>query len=335
MAEHTHSAEEVIPQIILDCTDDLRSKAAVSALSVTKQRLRLDFSYDGAPFSGWAAQPGRITVQGVLENALELILREPVRLTVAGRTDAGVHAQHQSAHLDIELSRWESMRGRDGLGNPEEIMTRKLRGALKRSLALAEEKLGVPATLRGSLQGAIALYGVSAVPADFDARFSATGRSYMYRIYDDSPAGADPLYRGFSWGIAEKLDIEDLNRVSAQLLGLHDFLSFCKPREGATTVRELREVRWEREGQLVTVHISADAFCHHMVRSLVGALVRYGTGQKDEAWLLERIEKPARDSSVLLAPPQGLSLSAIHYPQEKDYAAQASLTRRKRSLDQV
>ncbi|MDO5749981.1 MAG: tRNA pseudouridine(38-40) synthase TruA [Rothia sp. (in: high G+C Gram-positive bacteria)] len=331
----TEHIGEQNPQIILDCGDDLLAKGSADIARRNYQRIRLDFSYDGAPFSGWAAQPGRVTVQGILENALELILRKPVRLTVAGRTDAGVHAQHQSAHLDIELSRWEAMRGRDGQGTPEEIMARKLRGALKRSLALAEEDLGLPAPLRGSLQGAIVLYSVSAVPADFDARFSATGRSYIYRIYDGSHAGADPLYRGFSWGIGEKLDIEDLNRISASLLGLHDFLSFCKPREDATTVRELREVRWEREGQLVTVHISADAFCHHMVRSLVGALVRYGTGQKDEAWLLERLEKPARDSSVLLAPAQGLSLSAIHYPAQEEYAAQASRTRRKRSLEQA
>ena len=122
------------------------------------------------------------------------------------------------------------------------------------------------------------MHSVTEVPFDFDARFSATGRRYVYRIADGSANGVNPLHRTYTWAVAEPLDCKQLNEGATQLLGLRDFLSFCKPREGATTIRELRELSFTRnDNGIIEVRVVADAFCHHMVRSLVGALVLYGT----------------------------------------------------------
>lgn len=297
------------------------------------QRVRLDISYDGQAFSGWAKQPGRVTVQGCLEEALELVLRQPIYVTVAGRTDAGVHALHQVVHFDLPEEKWQALTGRDG-AVPAQVLKRKLRGALSRALANAEAQLGVPSPLHGMLQYAIMVQAVSEVPATFDARFSALERRYRYLLEDDTDSrGANPLYRNLTWQIARPLDLDLMNRAARELLGLNDFLSFCKPREGSTTIRELRELSFTRiEGQLIEATIRADAFCHNMVRTLIASLVMVGDGSRDLAWLRSRISSPARDSQVRLAPPRGLALSLIEYPSPELYAVQADQARARRQL---
>lgn len=299
-------------------------------------RVRLDLAYDGGPFSGWARQPGLTTVQGCLEDALQLVLRHPVRLTVAGRTDAGVHAQHQVVHLDLPLEEWERLPGRRGAGergapdDPGAALVRKVNGVLTRVLsgvAPAQRPGARPAGL-----GAILVRSAAAVDPSFDARFSALSRSYVYRIAD-GPRHQSPLTRGFTAWTPGELDPERLSAAGRLLLGLHDFLSFCKPRPHATTVRELRSVEFRRaESGLIEARLQADAFCHHMVRAIVGACLAVGEGRRDEAWLRGRLERPARDSEIRLAPPEGLCLEHIAYPQEAaGWADQAERARARRT----
>lgn len=298
-------------------------------------RVRLDFAYDGGPFAGWAKQPGLLTVQGVIEEALALVFRQPIYTTVAGRTDAGVHALHQVLHFDLAQDAWELLRGRDGNLAPEQALIRKLRGALSRALADAEAQLGLPSRFQGLLQRAITLSSCQQVPPSFDARFSALERSYRYLIEDREEAlGSSPLNRQIAWQIRGELDLELMNRAAQELLGLHDFLSFCKPREGATTIRELRELTFRRrQDGLIEATIRADAFCHNMVRTLIASLVMVGEGKKDLAWLRGRVQEPIRDSQVRLAAPRGLALAAISYPQgEEGYRRQADQARAQRSL---
>ncbi|WP_421083197.1 tRNA pseudouridine(38-40) synthase TruA [Rothia nasimurium] len=296
-------------------------------------RVRIDFAYDGGPFSGWAKQPGLVTVQGVLEGALALIFRHPVYTTVAGRTDAGVHALHQVVHCDVPRDTWEKLPGRSP-DTPARSLRRKLRGALSRALADAESELGIPAKLQGYLQKAITIAEVAEVPVSFDARFSALERSYRYLIEDgQDEVGSNPLNRLIAWQVNKELDLTLMNAAAGNLLGLHDFLSFCKPREGSTTIRELRELSFERrEDGLVEARIRADAFCHNMVRTLIASLVLVGEGSKDEAWLISRITAPVRDSQVRLAAPRGLALASITYPEASGYAAQSEKARNLRSL---
>lgn len=297
-------------------------------------RVRIDFSYDGGPFAGWAKQPGLITVQGVLEDALGLIFRVPIYTTVAGRTDAGVHALHQVVHCDVAAAAWERLPGKSVNLDPASALRRKLRGALSRALADAEADLGLPSRLQGYLQKAITVASCSEVPADFDARFSALERSYRYLIEDNQQEkGGNPLNRHLAWQVNAELNLELMNRAAEELLGLQDFLSFCKPRVGSTTIRELRELSFERrEDGLVEAKIRADAFCHNMVRTLIASLVMVGEGSRDLAWLKSRISDPVRDSQVRLAAPRGLALARISYPEASGYAAQADKARNLRTL---
>ncbi len=225
-------------------------------------RIRLDLGYDGSGFSGWAAQPGLRTVEGELGAALTTVLRapEPVRLVVAGRTDAGVHARGQVAHADVDPDAWESLRGRSTRSPEEAAATR----------------------LRGILPDDVVVRWVSRASEGFDARFSALRRRYLYRICDD-PAGADPLRRFDTVRVRGPLDVDAMGAASAGLLGLHDFAAFCRRREGATTVRTLLEFGWTRASDgTIEGAVVADAFCHSMVRALVGAVVLVGEGRFGE-----------------------------------------------------
>jgi tRNA pseudouridine38-40 synthase len=221
-------------------------------------RLRLDLAYDGAGFHGWARQPGLRTVQGDLEGALDTVLRvQGSSLTVAGRTDTGVHARGQVAHLDADPETVAAVAGR---AEPDAYaaLVRRLNGVL-----------GTDVRVRR----------VVAAPTGFDARFSAIWRRYCYRIVDDR-AAVDPLARGhvLAWGRA--LDLDRMNEAAALLLGEHDFASFCRKREGATTIRSLLELSWARVDGIAEATVRADAFCHNMVRSLVGCLVAVGEGRQ-------------------------------------------------------
>ena len=207
-------------------------------------RVRMDLAYDGAPFSGWAAQPGLLTVQGVLEDALEVLLRRPVRVTVAGRTDAGVHARGQVVHFDLTGDEWASLaRGRDL--DPGVSLRRRLHGVMNRDLTLPGRAAGLPRRSAEALAGAVEILSAAPAPAGFDARFSALWRRYSYRIAD-LPRTRDPLTRHATLWYKSPLDTGAMNEAAASVLGIRDFLSFCKPRLGATTIRELQEFTFRR-----------------------------------------------------------------------------------------
>ncbi|TNB70893.1 tRNA pseudouridine(38-40) synthase TruA [Arthrobacter sp. BB-1] len=275
-------------------------------------RVRLDVSYDGGPFSGWALQPGLRTVQGVLEEALHLLVRRPIRVTVAGRTDAGVHARGQVVHLDLTEAEWRGLpRGHEL--DPAVAMLRRIRGALSRIL--------------GDLTGAVEVHRISLAPPGFDARFSALWRRYSYRIAD-GPALWDPLGRYSTLWHKNLLDVGLLNEGASKLLGLQNFLSFCKPREGATTIRELQRFEFTRaEDGVIVATVQADAFCHNMVRALIGSALYVGEGVEEPGWLYERLLARKRDAKSVLAAPHPLVLEEVAYPSDDELLARAELTR--------
>lgn len=263
-------------------------------------RLRLGIAYDGTALHGWARQPAQRTVQGDLEEALARVLRRPVSLTVAGRTDAGVHATGQVAHADVPREVWEQQEGR---------LLRRLRGVLPPD---------------------IAVHTVEEAPPDFDARFGALRRHYVYRL-TDADGGPSPLRRVDTVGWPRRLDAAAMQAAAELLLGLHDFAAFCRRREGATTIRTLLALDVVREGDVVTVRAAADAFCHSMVRSLVGALTAVGEGRRPPEWPAALLTARERSSEVPVVPPGGLTLVAVDYPPDDELAARAALTRGLRS----
>ncbi|MGI8700287.1 MAG: tRNA pseudouridine(38-40) synthase TruA [Nocardioidaceae bacterium] len=247
--------------------------------------LRFDVSYDGSHFSGWASQPGQRTVQGTLEAALGTILRlspnDPsLRLTVAGRTDAGVHARGQVCSLDVDL------------GDMDVTQLRRRLGRL--------------------LSDDVVVRRVSVPPPDFDARFSAQWRRYAYRICDGATA-LDPLRRHEVLTWPRPLDAGAMNDAALSLLGEHDFAAFCKRREGATTFRDLMELSWSRREGELTCRVVANAFCHTMVRSLVGCLLVVGEGRRAVDWPAQILAARVRDSGVLVVPAHGLTLEEVGY----------------------
>ncbi|HET6188591.1 MAG TPA: tRNA pseudouridine(38-40) synthase TruA [Trebonia sp.] len=265
-------------------------------------RIRIDLSYDGTGFSGWAAQPGRRTVEGVLAETLGHVLRLPAapRLTVAGRTDTGVHARGQVAHADLPDAVWAAHAD-----------------AARRRLARA-----LPPDIR--------VRAISPAADGFDARFSALWRRYSYRVCDD-PAAADPLRRHETLWHPRGLDLAAMNAAAGTLAGEHDFAAFCRRREGATTVRALRRLDWRRDDDGVAVAcVVADAFCHNMVRALVGALLAVGEGSRPPSWPSAVLAAAVRDPAVRVVPPHGLCLEEVRYPAPGQLAARARLTRRVR-----
>lgn len=293
---------------------------ATSVVAVT--RIRLDLSYDGTDFAGWARQPGLRTVQGVLEEGLATVLRTerlgapPPRLTVAGRTDTGVHARGQVAHLDLDPEVWRAVVGRSGLP-PEQALVRRLAGVLPKD---------------------VVVHRAAEVSEDFDARFSALARRYVYRV-SDAAATRDPLRRSHVLWHHRPLDAEAMARAAEPCAGLHDFAAFCKPREGATTIRTLERFTWERpaagaDAGLLVATVVADAFCHHMVRALVGASLAVGEGRRPPEWLGALLDGRRGDLSEALAPPHGLTLEEVSYPPEEELAARNERTRARRAEDE-
>ncbi len=285
-------------------------------------RARLDFSYDGTAFSGWAAQPGLRTVQETLEAALRQVVRtangqgldeHAARVTVAGRTDAGVHARGQVAHVDIPRDAWERLPGRADRSETEALQTR----------------------LTGVLPVDVAIRRISVAPPGFDARFSAIQRRYAYRLCDERSL-RDPLTRYHVVWHDKPLSIDALNAASAPLRGLRDFAPFCKAREGATTIRDLQEFSWARplegpDAGLVVATVRADAFCHSMVRGLVGAVLAVGEGRRDLEWLENIAAGTVRSQAIAVAPAHGLTLEEVPYPADADLALRAEQTRARRT----
>jgi tRNA pseudouridine38-40 synthase len=297
-------------------------------------RLRLDLSYDGSGFHGWSRQPGGLrTVQQVLEDAIGLILAQPgpdrgnSALTVAGRTDAGVHARGQVAHLDLPAAAWPALRRTAHLEPAQDL------SADAQDLSSGEWS-AVGDALRHRLAGLlppdVRVRAIRPAPDGFDARFSALWRRYSYRVCDD-PAAADPLRRHDTLWYPRPVDVALMNQAAGACLGEHDFAAFCRRREGATTVRELLRLEWERPAPGVAVAtVVADAFCHNMVRSLVGALLAVGDGRRPPGWLAGVLAAGVRDPAVHVAAPHGLCLEEVRYPPDADLAARADLTRRRR-----
>lgn len=274
-------------------------------------RLRLDIAYDGTAFRGWARQPGLRTVQGTLEAAIARILGGDPRLVVAGRTDAGVHATGQVAHLDLADAQRERL---DRNRNPE------------------------PEALAGRINGILGAYSdvavprVTRAPEGFDARFSPVWRRYAYRIADRS-AGYDPLDRLRTTSVNARLDVGLMDAAARSLCGLHDFAAYCRPRDEATTIRTLLEYDWHRDDAGVLVaNVRADAFCHSMVRALVGACVAVGEGRIGVADVAALRDAGDRTSAFTVLAARGLTLVEVGYPADDQLAARADQTRARREL---
>ncbi len=259
-------------------------------------RIRIDLSYDGTDFRGWATQPGLRTVQGTLEAALATVLRVPdVTVVCAGRTDTGVHARGQVVHVDLD--------------DLDDRLLRRLNGILPPDVRVRE---------------------VAAAGEGFDARFSALWRRYAYRVADH-PRLLDPLRRQHVLWWPRPLDVDAMAEAARALLGLQDFAAFCKRREGATTIRTLQELDWGRDAEgLAVATVRADAFCHHMVRSLVGCLLAVGEGRRPVGWPGDVLAAGLRDPAVTVVPAHGLTLEEVGYPDPAGLAAQAERARARR-----
>ncbi|HEY6665364.1 MAG TPA: tRNA pseudouridine synthase A [Propionibacteriaceae bacterium] len=281
---------------------------SVESAEAATVRWRFDIAYDGTNFSGWAAQAGRRTVQDELETWIARVLRlaDPPRMVCAGRTDAGVHARGQVAHLDLDSGVIT-----DGGGD----LARRLNSVLG---------------------GDCVVRRISVAPAGFDARFAAIWRRYVYRL-SDAGVPPDPLYRYQIARLPAEVDLVRFSEGATALLGLKDFGAFCRRREGASTIRTLLELGARRVASgpmagVIECTVRADAFCHSMVRSLVGALVAVGTGQRDHEWLVAATERAVRDSTIMVMPAAGLTLEEVRYPADHELGVRAYEARALRDL---
>ncbi|MET1043949.1 MAG: tRNA pseudouridine(38-40) synthase TruA [Microbacteriaceae bacterium] len=286
-------------------------------------RLRLDIAYDGTRFAGWAKQPDQRTVQGEIESALATIFRRTApapHITVAGRTDVGVHAVAQVAHVDLTTAQLASLeRPRQG------------RHKAPRSAAAAlQKRLNGIAGLGADLY----ISDIRMAPDGFDARFSAIWRRYEYRIADPA-AARNPLLQNHTLWYPAELDVDAMDAAAQSLLGLHDWASYCKPRAGATTIRMLQEFGWRRHSDgVLSATVVADAFCHNMVRALVGACVAVGEGKLPAADPAVIRDARARTNDFKVMPAKGLTLMAVGYPPDSELAERAERTRGLRVLSE-
>jgi len=279
-------------------------------------RIRLDIAYDGTHFRGWAKQPTLRTVQGTLEPALARIVGSDVQFVVAGRTDAGVHATGQVTHVDLTESQWARIEARHGRA--------------------AQDPAG---SIAGRMRGVLGAYSdvtvrrTSLAPDGFDARFSAVWRRYRYRLAD-AETGYDPLRRLDTTNVRGRLDEQAMDAAAQTLIGLHDFAAYCKPRDEATTIRTLLDYRWQRDADGVLVaEVKADAFCHSMVRALVGGCVAVGEGRLDVGALVVLRDALTRTSEFKVLAARGLTLTEVGYPADELLGARAVQTRARRDRD--
>jgi tRNA pseudouridine38-40 synthase len=285
---------------------------------VSLVRLRFDVAYDGTDFSGWAMQAGRRTVAGVIEDALSTIFRFPVATTVAGRTDTGVHATGQVAHVDVPA-------GAIPLAYPRAWRNDG------RTVDPAVEFLPLVRRLGRLLPEDVRVHDVRRAPTGFDARFSALRRHYVYRL-STAPYGAEPQSARFVTPWPHPLDVDAMSEASRELQGLNDFAAFCRHRDGSTTIRDLQRLEWVRDGDSVTAHVAADAFCWSMVRSLVGAMLAVGEGRRDARWCAELLTSTRRSSDFTTAPARGLTLVGVDYPPDRELADRIHVTKVIRTL---
>jgi tRNA pseudouridine38-40 synthase len=257
-------------------------------------------------------QPGKRTVETELSNALTLILRasKPVRLVVAGRTDAGVHARGAVAHADVDTAGWSLLPGRSTRSPAQSALAR----------------------LNGVLPADMVVHRVSLAPEGFNARFSATQRRYLYRVCDQ-PQLLDPLRRHDTLIHRRPLDVASMHEASRQMLGLRDFAAFAKRREGATTIRTLLDFSWLRAADgVLEATVVADAFCRSMVRALVGAAIPVGEGRQPVGWPAQVLDAGRRHPGVVVMPAHGLSLEEVSYPPDVEVGGRAAASRFRRSV---
>jgi tRNA pseudouridine38-40 synthase len=239
--------------------------------------IKLVLAYDGTDFHGWAGQPGVRTVQGTLENVLARMLGSVPHLSVAGRTDAGVHAEGQVASLEADL-----------------------------------EPAKVQRALNAALAPEVVVYSATRAPEGFDARRAATGREYRYSI--DARRFPDPFTARYAWHRPGALDVGKMRSAARLLVGEHDFASFCRPPQTSSgTVRNLKRLAVGRRGDVIEVRAVADGFLHQMVRSLVGTLVRVGEGRVPPEAMPEILAAGDRAAAGPVAPPHGLALLRVTY----------------------
>jgi tRNA pseudouridine38-40 synthase len=284
-------------------------------------RLRLDIAYDGTDFAGWAVQAGQRTVAGVLDDALSTVFRTPLVCRAAGRTDAGVHATGQVAHVDVPA---------DAVAH---AYPRRSKGAGAGSDVAAEaapEFLPLVRRLARFLPQDVRVLDINRAASGFDARFSALRRHYVYRL-STAPYGVEPQEGRYVTAWPRPLDVEAMSAASRELLGLHDFAGFCRPREGATTIRDLQRLDCTRDGDRVTAFVTADAFCWSMVRSLVGALLAVGEHRREPDWCAGLLTSTQRSSDFAAAPAHGLTLVGVDYPPDDQLEARTKVTRELRS----
>ena len=272
-------------------------------MSDSTTRLRVDIAYDGSDFSGWAAQRDQRTVQGELQRVLTHLAGQEIDLTCAGRTDAGVHARGQVAHFDA--------------GSLDQLIVDRINRALPND---------------------VRILAVTEVTAEFDARFSALWRRYSYTVCDDL-RGPDPLKRRYQLDVSRELDIDAMNEAASALIGEHDFTSYCKLKEHGTSVREILDLHWERDIDPKTgittavMHVTADAFCHSMVRSLAGALIPVGEYRKPIDYPKQALDMRAREAGVTVMAAHPLVLEEVGYPPESEWVNRQEKTRTLRALD--
>jgi tRNA pseudouridine38-40 synthase len=287
-------------------------KPPVGQLVDGRFRFRIDLAYDGTDYAGWAQQPDLATVQGELLAALTTIFGasdDDFGMRVAGRTDAGVHAAHQVAHIDL---------------SPEQVA----RSGRRQDYAHRLSRLLPPA---------IQVYSFEPAPAGFDARFSPTSRRYRFRIADRA-ATQNPLRRRDTLWVFRALDADLMQQSSTALIGMHDFGAYCRPREGSTTIRRIIEITVNRrpaDDNIIEIELEADAFCHNMVRAITGALIKVGSGDLPPARIKEMLDGAVRTGEFKVVGPEGLSLIAVNYPPDDQLAAQAEQTKNFRTVDEI
>lgn len=273
-------------------------------------RYRINLAYDGSAYYGWARQSGHKTVQQSLLDALTLVFGESTNdfsMRVAGRTDAGVHAFSQVAHIDVTAAQIKR------LGRTKSIAFR----------------------LNSILDRDIRIHSFEIAPPGFHARFSATFRRYRFRIAD-GPVAKDALQARYTLWLAHELDLDLMRDGANEFIGLHDFNSFCKARVGATTIRNMKSIKISRNpelGGVIEIELIADAFCHNMVRAIVGGLIAVAQGSAEKSEITHALKVAQKRAPFKVATPEGLTLVEIGYPADDKLEEQAAITRKKRQLN--
>ncbi len=263
-------------------------------------RIRAKIAYDGTDYAGFGKQPDQTSVQGELENAIEQIFRQRVKSIAAGRTDRGVHARGQWVHFDLPVENWLKVK------DPKHSLNQVLASDIR-------------------------IIEIEKVNESFDARYSALWRRYSYWVADKS-SELDPLRRNYLYQYGYELDLAKLKKASKNLLGLHDFATYCKPRANSSTVRNLMQFDWHKVGGVYVAELKADAFCYGLVRNLLGAVLPAGAGLIASDEPLVRLNKRQRSFTINQVPAQGLILEEIAYPVAKLWQQQAIITKKPRVL---